>query len=190
MLESSGRTVEVEAQEAIALNKFLRSVPCMTIRFLGFSGNGIEGKSSYGTVLTELFPVPLVITRISPVCSRVIFPVSVNAPAICCRSAAGIATTPSVVIFPASLRSMPVSRLVARSFIPSSPAIRSIDERAGSVPLLRSANRAAICTASENSFFSSEIFIRILLGVWVVGIAEIDRRMKGWEGFGNKGSCV
>ena len=46
MLASSGRTVDDDAQDAIKVKRFLRRIPGSTILFLGFSGNGIDGKSS------------------------------------------------------------------------------------------------------------------------------------------------
>ena len=89
--------------------------------------------------------------------------------AICCKIIAGIATTPLLLHSPSILRSIPVSRFVARIFIPSSAAIIRIVESIGSVVFLRSANRAAICTASENIFFSIEIFIYTLLVLLISG---------------------
>lgn len=75
------------------------------------------------------------------------------------RIVAGSAMTPCLEIVPSTLRSMPVSRFVARNLIPSSPASMATPERTGSVAVLRSAKRATIATASVNTFLSIVIFI-------------------------------
>ena len=168
ILDNSGRMVDVDAHEAIEVNKFFRRTPGRIILFFGFSGNGISGKSSYGIVFMRLLLVPLMIDTTSPVCSMVISPSWVMEVAICWSTTAGIATTPSVIHFPFNFKSIPVSRFVARIFIPSFPAIIRMEESIGSVVVFRSAKRATLYTASENSFFSIEIFIQCLLGVLIL----------------------
>src|SRR3989344_2728867 len=87
---------------------------------------------------------------------------------------AGIATTPSLLHSPSIFRSIPVSRFVARIFIPSLPAIIRIEDNTCKEEFFFSANRAAVYTASENLFVSIEIFIHSLLGLLVVGIERKD----------------
>ena len=73
-LASSGRTVEMDAHPAIDVRIGCSVVLGSTSRFFGFSGNGMLGKSSYGVVLSDNFPVPLVNNKRSPVCSSVLVP--------------------------------------------------------------------------------------------------------------------
>ncbi len=117
-----------------------------------------------------LRPVPEDITTVSPPYSRVMDPVPVKEEVISRNVFAGRATTPGSFIVPATFLSIPVSRLVALSFIPSSPATITIPANTGNVVDLLSANRETLATASENSFFSIVMIIRlILLGLGIGG---------------------
>jgi hypothetical protein len=69
------------------------------------------------------------------------------------------------------LQSIPVSKFVALSFMPSSPATMTMPDRTGNVVERLSAKRDTLFTASANSFLSTDIImeILILLGLWTSG---------------------
>ena len=55
-LASSGRTTDGEAEETTVEMRFCISLVLREKEIVGFSGRGIEGKSSNGRVLRLLFP--------------------------------------------------------------------------------------------------------------------------------------
>ena len=150
-----------------------KSAPETVKRAEDGSGSGMVGKSSYGTVFAMLFAVPDEIVTVSPTCSNETTPVPENERAMSLSICAGSATTPGDRMVPRRVLSMPVSRFVARSFIPSSPAIIIIADRTGRVAVRRSENRAVVFTASANSFLSKVIFI----GSLCIYIIQIDACM-------------
>ena len=104
----------------------------------------MEGKSSYGSVFKILFPASDMSVIVSPTCSIVIDPVVPSVALISRRECAGITTAPISVMVPVTSKSIAVSKFVARSFIPASPAIIAIPVSEGSVALLFSENRDTI----------------------------------------------